>query len=324
MLWKWSPGDIRTDLALEAHDLVCGEATSIPGVRVERDRRGDVAVSRVRVLTDEAGQSIGKPPGSYITIDAPGLRKRDPRLQEQVSAILAEELAAVLSGDRRSTVMVVGLGNWNATPDALGPRVVQNILITRHLQDFLPPEVSGRLRPVCAVAPGVLGLTGIETSEIIRGIVDRVRPDLVIAVDALAAGSLERIMTTIQIADSGIHPGSGVGNKRIGITAETLGVPVIAIGCPTVVHAVTIACETIDVLLEQFRGQTHLYRVLEEMGNDKHYLINEVLSPSVGDLMVTPKEIDVYINELAGVISAGINTVLHPDVDPEDVARYLT
>src|SRR5690606_32007024 len=238
----------------------------------------------------EQGQAqVGRPPGNYVTVEAPDLFKRNPDFQEQVATAVADELLRVLRLEPEDHVFVVGLGNWNATPDALGPRVVDRLLVTRHLRDYVPEDIRGRLRPVSALAPGVLGITGIETSEIIRGIVDRVKPKAVIAIDALAARGLDRILTTVQIADTGIHPGSGVGNHRAGITRETVGVPVIAIGVPTVVHAVTIATQTVDLLAERLRHRESIYKVLSGMSADEERaLIDEVLGPTVGDLMVTP------------------------------------
>ncbi len=308
-------GLYRTDLAVEAHQAARGGMAVIPGVDTREERRGGVVISRVTILTEEAAVRMGKPPGRYITIEARALRQRDTTVQEQVARTLANELQALLPGADDAQVLVVGLGNWQATPDAIGPKVVRDLLITRHLPDYVPADLRGGLRSLAAVAPGVLGLTGIETVEIVEGIVSRIRPDVVVAVDALASRSVERIMTTIQIADTGINPGSGVGNHRKGINAETLGVPVIAIGVPTVVHAVTIAQDTIDLLIRRLRAEHPFYSYLDRLdGGDKHRLIREVLSPYVGDLMVTPKEIDVLVEDLSHLIATGINAAVHPRV----------
>ncbi len=315
--------DARTDLALEAREML-GIKGEVPGVRVEKEKKGQALVTRVEIFSDEGEQVLGKVKGNYITIEAAGLRKRNRELQEAVGKVLADELSRLMGLDDDTKVFVVGLGNWNATPDALGPQVIANLLITRHLHEHTPEEVRGGLRSVCALAPGVLGLTGIETGEIILGIVDRIKPDLVLAVDALAARNLERIMTTIQISDTGIHPGSGVGNKRVGITRETVGIPIYALGVPTVVHAVTIAADTIELLIDQFRGEVKFYDILEEMDSqEQRNLINEVLSTSVGDLMVTPKEIDVYIEDIARTLAGGINSALHPKISYDEVMRYI-
>ncbi|HEY8415123.1 MAG TPA: GPR endopeptidase [Thermaerobacter sp.] len=308
---------MRTDLALEA----LGGAGQVPGVHIEEERGDGYTVTRVAVLDQEAAGRLGKPPGRYVTIEAPGFRTRDRGLQERISNALARELAAMLPSEAAASFFVVGLGNWNATPDALGPEVVHRLLVTRHLKDYVPPDLRGGLRSVAALAPGVLGLTGIETGDIIRGIVQQIRPDMVIAVDALAARNVDRIMTTIQIADTGIHPGSGVGNHRAAVTQETLGIPVVAIGVPTVVHAQTIAYDTLDALARTLQDRSELFRALGQIPEqEKRRLIGEVLTPAVGDLMVTPKEIDVFVEEMATVVAGGLNAALHPGIDDVDLS----
>jgi spore protease len=247
-------------------------------------------------------------------------------VQEEVAQVFVQEIHNIMPLGDEAQVFVAGLGNWQATPDSLGPRVVGQLLVTRHLQEFVPPELRGCLRSVSAMAPGVMGLTGIETGEIIWGVTERIRPDVVLAIDALAARSADRILTTIQLADTGIHPGSGVGSNRVGITKETLGVPVIAIGVPTVVHASTIAHDTIELLVDKFRDQAQFYDIVREMdGSDKRELIAEVLAPTLGDLMVTPKEIDVLILEMSKVLAGALNAALHPkmDLEHQDITDYL-
>jgi spore protease len=205
---------------------------------------------------------------------------------------------------------------------------VEHLLVTRHIKEYIPDQIDEGVRSVCAVAPGVLGITGIETSEIIKGIVDRVKPDLVIAIDALASRKMERISTTIQLADTGINPGSGVGNNRKELSRESMGVPVIAIGVPTVVDAATMASDTIDMVVDSLINGAQkggeFYNMLKEMDkNEKYKLINEVITPSVGNLMVTPKEIDRLIDDIAIVVANGLNIALHPSIGPEDMDRYL-
>jgi len=317
----------RTDLANEARQFVQTRRKSeIPGIGVEEYCSEECRVTRVTVETPEAGREIGKPPGRYITIEAPGLLKRSRPVQEEVAEVFAREFASLVDLGENDEVFVAGLGNWEATPDSLGPRVVGQLLITRHLRGHVPPELSDGLRSVAAVAPGVMGLTGIETGETILAITHRIKPDLVVCIDALAARSAERILTTIQLADTGIHPGSGVGNRRVAIDRENLGIPVVAVGVPTVVHASTIAYETIELLVDQFRNQTQFYEIVREMDEeDKRGLINEVLAPSIGDLMVTPKEIDVLILEMSKVLAGALNAALHPkiDLDRYDMTDYL-
>ena len=303
-------GSPRTDLAVEAVQ----RPRRVDGVDVEEGREGEVSVTRVRVRSDEAERVVGKPRGTYVTLDAPGLLRRDTAVQEQVARVLARELGALLPLDAESHIFVVGLGNWNATPDALGPRVVSEVLVTRHLAGQVPDDLSGQVRRVSALAPGVLGLTGIETGEIIRGIVARIQPDAVVVVDALASRSVERLGRTIQVADSGIQPGSGVGNHRSGIDAQSIGVPVVAVGVPTVVHAATIAADTIDLLAAELDGQPAYAGLHLLHGEEKRQLIARVLAPAVGDLMVTPKEIDLLLEDLSGVVAAGINAALHPKI----------
>ena len=237
---------VRTDLALEAHQVIVDHEgpPEIPGVRVVNEQTDHASISRVSITSDEGARMMGKIRGNYITIESEAFRQHNKEAQEEVAQTVAQEISRFpehigLAED--ACVLVIGLGNWNATPDSVGPKVVGQLMITRHLYEMSPPELRGGLRPLAAMAPGVLGLTGIETAEIVMGVADRIKPDLVICVDALASRSSERVCSTIQLADSGIHPGSGVGNKRMAISRETLGVPVLAIGVPTVVHAVTIA-----------------------------------------------------------------------------------
>lgn len=302
----------RTDLALEAHQYAAGTARRLPGVEIREERHGPVTISRVRVMDEDGSKSIGKPPGNYITLEARDLLKRNRTVQEQVARLLATEIRSLFQPTVRD-VMVVGLGNWKATPDALGPKVVENLMITRHLSDYVPADLRGGLGSLCALAPGVLGITGMETVEIVEGVVSRIKPDVVIAVDALASRSIERILTTVQLADTGINPGSGVGNHRKGINQQTLGVPVIALGVPTVVHAHTIAMDTVDLLVKRLRTTHPFYSFLDRLeGNEKERTIQEVLSPFLGDLMVTPKEIDLLMDDLSRVITAAVNASVHP------------
>lgn len=213
------------------------------------------------------------------------------------------------------------------TPDSLGPLVVENALVTRQFYELMPDQVSPGYRNVSAVAPGVLGLTGIESSEIVQGIVDRTKPDAIIAIDALASRSLERVNTTIQIADIGIHPGSGIGNKRRGLTREVLGVPCIAIGVPTVCYASTIVGNVLEMMRSHFGGADG--RTKEIMGlldsiseQERLALVKEVLEPLGHDLIVTPKEIDEFIEDIANVVATGLNAALHDAVDPGNVGAY--
>jgi len=239
-----------------------------------------------------------------------------------VGKILTEQLAKLLDLGPDDSALVVGLGNWNATPDALGPRVTSKLLVTRHLHDYVPADVAGGLRKVAAISPGVLGITGIETAEIILGIVEKIKPGVVICVDALAARSVERIGTTVQIADTGINPGSGIGNQRKGLNRDTLGVPVIAMGVPTVVHAATIAHDTMEALASSLQGKKPFFQLFNSP-QERREMVNQVLNPSVGELVVTPKEIDDLIEDMAKVIAGSLNAVLHTSIQSQDLLKYL-
>jgi len=353
---------VRTDLAVEAHELAAQTAgNDLSGVLMETDEsEPGIKVTRLHVKNEEAGRQIGKMPGHYITIEVPKLRDNDTKLEEAVARRFTSEFKRFLdelglTEDKKA--LVVGLGNWNVTPDALGPMVVENLLVTRHLFQLAPESVEGGYREVSALSPGVLGITGIETSEIVFGVVEKSKPDFVIAIDALASRALHRVNTTIQIADTGIHPGSGVGNKRKAIDRETLGVPVISIGVPTVVFASTIVHDAITYLLGHFAQSMQeskrafnrlamtsvperkepyteedlpdlearktfmgLVGSLEE--NEKRQLIQEVLRPLGQDLVVTPKEVDDFMEGIANIIATGLNQSLHRAVDHENAGAY--
>jgi len=316
---------IHVDLALEAHEIVRGEmGGEIPGVIVDRENYEHASVTIVNIKEDSAAQVMGKPRGHYITIEAPALRDNDRLAQQEVAGILAKQIASLFNLPANANVLVAGLGNWNATPDALGPRVVGRTMVTRHLYHYAPEELCDGMRSVSALAPGVLGITGIETAEIIKGVVEKIKPELIIVVDALAAGSVERIATTIQIADTGISPGSGIGNHRAGINRDSMGVPVIAIGIPTVVHAAVIAKNTVDLVLEKFKNTPVLNQTYKHMRPEYiEEVIQEVLAPFAGKLMVTPKEIDTLIQDTAKVVAGGISMALHPSITTDDYSLYL-
>lgn len=314
----------RTDLALEAREMITKQVSQeVPGVLVETSEDDEILITRVNITTPEAERMMGKTQGRYVTIEAQGLRYKNTPLQEKIMNYLAQELAGLAQLPRDATILVVGLGNWNVTPDALGPRAVDKIVVTRHLQDMLSPELKGGVRSICAIAPGVLGITGMETAEIVHGIANKIKPDLVIAIDALAAASSHRVITTVQLADTGIHPGSGVGNKRFGLTQESLGVPVIAIGVPTVVHASTIAMDTIHTLQEHSSFARYFKSMENLTEQDRQVIVRQVLPDTLGDLMVTPKEVDRLIADIADVVAGGINQAMHPGIDYENIHIYL-
>lgn len=311
--------NFRTDLAIETRDAYKkAKQMDIPGVEVEALEDNNVKITRVKVVDEQGAAEIGKPIGNYITLDIPKIEEDNPDENEKIYKTLARELRNLIGNNKGESVLVVGLGNSNVTPDALGPKVVGYLEVTRHIIEFAPEYLTRPLRSVSAVSPGVLGTTGIETSEIIKGVIDKIKPDLIIAIDALASRKLERISSTIQISDTGIKPGSGVGNKRVPLSKDTLGIPVIAVGVPTVVDAVTMANDTIELMLENIKkmgSQNGInYDNINEIEQaDKYDLIKQVLTPYVGDLVVTPKEIDSIIGNVSEVVAHGINYALHAE-----------
>ena len=277
----------RTDLALEAQELRRGAA--LPGVTTEERRRFGCAVTEVRITERAAADALGKPPGTYVTLDLRPFSAQDAEAAERAARALGAELRALLAPARASSALVVGLGNADVTPDALGPLTAERVLVTRHLTK--EPPFAG-LVPVSVLTPGVLGRTGIEAAETIRGAADAVRPDALIAVDALAARSLERVCATVQLSDTGIVPGSGVGNRRAALDRETLGLPVFAVGVPTVVDAATLALD----LLEAAGAAAPEPAAL----------------PGGAEIMVTPRDIDAQVRALARIVGAGVNLALQP------------
>jgi spore protease len=321
--------NVRTDLAIEAKEIYQKESKGkIQGVKVEELSEGDVKITKVKI-TDEIGErAMGKPIGTYITIDIPQVTHYDGDTMDDVSEIMAKVLSPMVKLDKSMTALVVGLGNSNITPDALGPKVISKLMITRHLKELVPDSIDENIRPVCGISPGVLGTTGIETGEIIKGVVEKIKPNLIICIDALASRKMERVNRTIQIGDTGISPGSGVGNKRMEISQKTLGVPVIAIGVPTVVDAATMANDTIDLAIDEMTKQAtsggEFYNMLKTIDkNEKQKMIEEILNPYIGNLMVTPKEVDLVIDSLSKVIANGINISLQPALGLEDINRYM-
>lgn len=321
--------NIRTDLAIEATQIIEKDTNgNIPGVEVLEHEDGKIKVTSVRIIDEVGEKRMNKPIGTYVTIDIPAFTHYDADAMEDVSEVLAKTLSPLLKLDESMTALVVGLGNWNVTPDALGPKVISRLMVTRHLKQLVPDSIDEGIRPVCALAPGVLGLTGMETSEIIKGVVDKIKPNLVICIDALASRKMERVNSTIQIGDTGISPGSGVGNRRMELSEKTLGIPVIAIGVPTVVEAATMANDAIDLVLDEMIKQAKsgggFYDMLKSIDkNEKEKMIGELLKPYVGDLMVTPKEVDMVIDSLSKIIANGINIALQPALDLEDINKYL-
>lgn len=318
MIEKYS---IRTDLALEQKERFEADNVEIPGVILEehQDEEREIKVTTVKIETENGAKIMKKPVGTYVTMEAPNMAVPDEDYHKEI----AEELARYLRGflkqvetdDKKKdhSVLVAGLGNRKVTPDALGPYVVDNLNISRHIVKEYGKYAMGEeeIQMVSAVVPGVMGQTGMETVEIIRGIVKETKPDLLIVIDALAARSSRRLNRTIQISDAGIHPGSGVGNYRNGITREMVGVPVIAIGVPTVVDAATIVNDTMENLIQALESSETLRGVGVVLQGynaaEKYELVKELISPHLHGLFVTPKDIDETVKRISYTISEALN-----------------
>ena len=322
--------NVRTDLAIEAKEIYQeqNQGEKIPGVKIKEDFESGVHVTDVMIIDEIGERNMGKPMGRYVTLEMPESVNFDRNVADDVSRVFAKTLSSMISLDKSMTALVVGLGNWNITPDALGPKVISRLMITRHLKELVPDSIDENVRPVCALAPGVLGLTGIETGEIIKAVADDIKPNLIICIDALAARRTDRMNKTIQIGNTGISPGSGIGNKRMEISEKTLGIPVLAIGDPTVVHAATLANDTIDLAIDTFIKEatkgSDFYNMLNSLDKDeKQRLLNEVLYPQIGDMVVTPKDIDLVIDVISKIIANGINIALQPALTLEDINKYI-
>lgn len=320
---------IRTDLAIENRELYKSQQNEDSrGIEVEKVEKGNYIITRVKVLNAEGSKDLQKPIGTYITIDVPQLKKMDEDLKDEISQIVAKEIKGLGKNKEDSKILIIGLGNWNITPDALGPKVVERVLVTRQFFINFNKEIDETVANVAALSPGVMGITGIETGEIVRGVVEKIKPDLVIAIDALASRKMDRVSTTIQISDTGINPGGGVGNNRMALNKDNLGVPVIAIGIPTVVDAATIVNDTLELIIDSLKKEakvgTEFYNLLSEIESEEKYsLIQDVLQPYMKNVVVTPTDIDVLIDDLSIIVANGLNIALHPGIDLKDVNRYI-
>ena len=298
----------RTDLAMEAFDSENGN--SVPGVQVNHWDATDVRMTEVIIEDPQTAEQLGKPCGTYLTMECGLLREQDPEARIAMSTLLGEELGRMLKADDDSPVLVIGLGNRFITPDSLGPLTVDRTLVTRHMigAGFAPEH----MRPVSAVAPGVLGVTGVETAEMVTALVERINPRAVVCIDSLAARASSRIGSTIQLADTGIQPGAGVGNRRSPLTKETLGVDVIAVGMPTVVYAATLARDAFAALSDRNVDDEALSA-----------LERDLLGQEFGEMIVTPREIDAIVKNAAVVIASGLNRALHPRLNDAEIAQMM-
>ena len=305
--------NFRTDLALERRDIYqkVNKLQQIEGVEsTEENINENIKVSRVKITNQNGEQALGKPIGNYITIDVKKLKIAGEDEIQKASETLSNELRKIIDmhTDKQGEILIVGLGNIYVTPDALGPKVTNEIDVTRHIIKYLPQYVEEGTRPVSAIAPGVLGTTGIETVEILKGIVDNIKPKLLIVIDALASRSIDRISSTIQISDTGIVPGAGVGNTRQEISQNSLGIPVVAIGIPTVVELATLVSDGIDIFIDRLQEKAESNEYLNKLQqNDKYEEVKEALNVGEYNMIVTPKEIDDLIENMKDVVARGIN-----------------
>ena len=305
--------NFRTDLALERRDIYqkVNKLQQIEGVEsTEENINENIKVSRVKITNQNGEQALGKPIGNYITIDVKKLKIAGEGEIQKASETLSNELRKIIDmhTDKQGEILIVGLGNIYVTPDALGPKVTNEIDVTRHIIKYLPQYVEEGTRPVSAIAPGVLGTTGIETVEILKGIVDNTKPKLLIVIDALASRSIDRISSTIQISDTGIVPGAGVGNTRQEISQNSLGIPVVAIGIPTVVELATLVSDGIDIFIDRLQEKAESNEYLNKLQqNDKYEEVKEALNVWEYNMIVTPKEIDDLIENMKDVVARGIN-----------------
>ena len=312
--------EIRTDLAVEEKESFPGRGGEVKGVSLREWRKAfsKIKLTEVSILDEQGSKAMGKPKGTYVTMEAKCLAKGDEDYHREVAAELAVQLKRMVKElkkqkkvpDRKDIhVLAVGLGNPSVTPDSLGPKVIGNLQVNRNMDEGEDTVLSG-------IVPGVMAQTGMETAEILKGIIHETRPDLVIAIDALAARSIRRLGTTIQLTDTGIHPGSGVGNHRHSLTVKSLGIPVLAVGVPTVVGAAAIVHDTIASLIETLASHMETREMggfLEHLDPDEQYqLICELLEPEFGTLYVTPPDIDQTVKRLSYTISEGIHMAFYP------------
>lgn len=304
--------DERVDTYKRVHNL-----SEVDGIKVESQNENGVITTVVDVLNENGEKAVSKQIGKYITMEITDIELLEETEKQALEAEVAKQVKTLIGEDEKKSILVVGLGNIAVTPDALGPKVIKSIDITRHLLHYAKDLVDPSTRSVSAISPGVLGTTGIETSEIVNSIVEKVKPDMLIVIDSLASGSVHRIGNTIQLSNTGITPGEGVRNKRDAINQESLGIPVIAIGVPTVVDMATITNEAIDKMIENAKNEVsdftsnavdkeNMLKAFETFEQDTRYdMIANVLNTE--NYIVTPKEIDEVMNTVSDMIAGGIN-----------------
>lgn len=308
--------NFRTDLADERNEIykkANNISTNVDGIEVEEDEAENIKIGRVNIVNENGEQAIGKPQGTYVTLDIKNIKTIQHEEIEKVANVLANELRNLINKHITDVddILVVGLGNIYVTPDALGPKIVPEIEVTRHILQYMPKAMPEDTRPVSAIAPGVLGITGIETMEILKGIVDNVKPKMLIVIDALASRNIERISSSIQLSDTGIVPGAGVENTRKEISEKTLGIPVVALGIPTVVDLASITNDCIRIFIEDLQQKAMSNDALNKLKDTDNYeQIKEALNVGKYNMIVTPKEIDELIENMKEIVALGINQAL--------------
>lgn len=311
--------EIRTDLALEAANDYFDKHQPLEGVSVDEhyDTKNDILTTIVKITSDEGAACLHKAKGTYMTLETPHLNELDENYHQEITEALMELLRQLVPEIQKKKILVAGIGNREITPDALGPLVAEHLFITRHLIKSYgeDSELTKGLGNISAIAPGVMAQTGMEGREIIEGIIKSTKPELLIVIDALAARSTKRLNRTIQVTDAGLHPGAGVGNYRNELTKETLGIPVIAIGIPTVIDAATIVSDTMTGLFNVLQNQKKLGTIYEAIKDfdeeEKYYLVREMMEPMMTDMFVTPKDIDETIGRISYTVSEAINSICH-------------
>ena len=310
---------IRTDLAIEAAEIFSDNQNFDGGVEIDEnyDEKNDILVTGVHIINDEGAKNLKKEKGMYITLETPHLCEMDEDYHTEITAVLMAQLKRLMPDIEKKKILVAGIGNREVTPDALGPLVVEHLFITRHLFKTYEgqEEITKGLGNVSAIAPGVMAQTGMEGREIIKGVIDITAPDVVVIIDALAARSTKRLNRTIQLTDTGIHPGAGIGNYRNELTEKTLGIPVIAIGIPTVIDAANIVSDTMNSLFQVLENQKKFHEAYEATKNfddqEKYMLMRELMEPLMSDMFVTPKDIDETIGRISYTVSEAINSLCH-------------
>ena len=306
--------NFRTDMADERKDIYkkANNLENIPGIETSESTVNDNIKTNIVKITNEQGeQAIGKPIGTYVTVDIKNLKLATNEDIQKASDVVKDELKKIIDShcESQDEILVVGLGNQFVTPDSLGPKVVSEIEVTKHFIKYTPQYVVEGTRSVCAIAPGVLGTTGIETSEIIRGIVNKVQPKMLIVIDSLASKSIERISSTVQISDTGIVPGGGVGNAREELSEKSIGIPVIAIGVPMVVESAVLVNDCLDLFIGKLQNEAKSNDYLNELKEKDNYgEIKESLNPTGYNMIVTPKEIDDLIENMKDIVYTAINS----------------